>query len=553
MNAVSGGQLLVDTLRKLGVDQLFSVSGGPINPVYDACADGTLALRHVRHEQAAGFMAEACYRATGKAGVAVVTLGPGVTNTVTPCVSASLAGVPMLVVGAQAARAVIDKGAGMSTDTWSTMNTVTKWAARVMDVDRIPEYVQEAWRRAHAPTPGPVYLEIGTDVFSATMDARTAQELLDRWVVPTPRSAVRPDERVLAEARGALDASSRTLVLVGDDAFHTADRAGVAKFVERAGAVFAPLRLARGLLPDSDPRSIGPGYIPCNPILSRALTEAETVVLLGHYWEFDLEFGAGVGPSTKVIQVDPDAARLGRNGKVDIAVNASVGGFLAALGPWLEGVPTVTEHSWVKDLAEAWLAHRSRTSAEAASAEGMHPVALVNAVAEAVPDETVFVTSHGNIDFWADEALTVDGAGSYLRSGQSGTLGAEIPYGVAAALARRRPTVVFVGDGGAGYAIAELDTAARYGARMLVIVADDEQWSAIALPQERQYGRATELALPRRNWVAVAEGLGARSGMAATPDEVKTAVAELLNGEGPALLHAPIKAVESPYMNHISK
>ena len=553
MNQVSGGQLLVQALHKLGVEQLFSVSGGPINPVYDACAEGPVSLRHVRHEQAAAFMAEACYRATGQAGVAVVTLGPGVTNTVTPCVSAALAGVPMLVVGGQAGRAVIDKGAGMSTDTWSVMKACTKWAARVMDAERIPEYVAEAWRRAHAPTPGPVYLEIATDVLYEQVPQETAHELIERWVRPTTRAAGRPDDASLAAAREVLERSSRTLVLLGDDGFHTSDREQLTTFVEGSGVAFASLRLARGLLADNHPQSIGPGYIPCNTVLQRALTEADSVVLLGHHWEFDLEFGSGIGASTRVIQVDPDHGRLGRNGRVDVAVNSSAGGFLAAIKPALSGIASNADATWVKELAGAWLEHRSQTSEAAGGGSGLHPVTLVEAVAEAAGPDTNYVTSHGNIDFWADETLVIDGPGSYLRSGQSGTLGAEIPYGVAAALATGRRTVVFVGDGAVGYAPAELDTAARYGANVLVVVGDDELWAAIALPQDREYGRTTELGLPRRDWVAVAEGLGARARRADDVDEVRAAVKELLAEDGPALLHVPIRAVESPYMTHISK
>jgi acetolactate synthase-1/2/3 large subunit len=553
MNQVSGGQLLVQTLHQLGVEQVFSVSGGPINPVYDACADGPVSLRHVRHEQAAAFMAEACYRATGQAGVAVVTLGPGVTNTVTPCVSAALAGVPMLVVGGQAGRAVIDKGAGMSTDTWSVMKACTKWAARVMDADRIPEYVAEAWRRAHSATPGPVYLEIATDVLYEEVSEEIAQQLVDRWVRCAPRAANRPDDASLAAAQEILERSARTLVLLGDDGFHTSDREQLTSFVEGSGVAFAPLRLARGLLADNHPQSIGPGYLPCNQVLQRALTEADTVVLLGHHWEFDLEFGAGIGPSTKVIQVDPDHGRLGRNGRVDVPVNSSVGGFLAAIEPALPGISSTADSAWVKELAGAWLDHRSQTSEAANQGAGLHPVTLVEAVAEAAGEGTNYVTSHGNIDFWADETLVIDGPGSYLRSGQSGTLGAEIPYGVAAALATGRRTVVFVGDGAVGYAPAELDTAARYGANVLVVVGDDELWAAIALPQDREYGRTTELGLPRRDWVAVAEGLGARARRADNVEEIHTAVKELLAEDGPALLHVPIRAVESPYMTHISK
>lgn len=551
-DVVTGGQLLVEALRQRDVDRIFSVSGGPINAVYDACVTGAPQLHHVRHEAAAGFMAEASYRLRRRPGVAVVTLGPGVTNTVTPCVSASLAGVPMLVVGGRAPSAVTDKGAGMSTDTLSVMRSVTKWAVEVRHAERIPEYVAEAWRRMNAPTAGPVYLEIGADVLDARIDEVEAERLLRRHL-PVPSVASDSASGGLGNVMNTLAESSRTLVLVGDDCYHTAERSVVSRFLARCGAVFAPLRMARGLLPDSDPRCIGPGYVPCNPVLARALHEADTVVLLGHHWEFDLEFGSGVGDGTTVVQVDPDPGRLGRNGRVDLPVAASASAFLGAVDASGELGPATADAVWADGLREEWTAHRRRTSELALAGEGLHPVTLVESVADAVPAGTTFVTSHGNIDFWADEILEIDGAGTYLRSGQSGTLGAEVPYGVASALTGRTPTVVFVGDGGIGYAVAELDTAARYDAPVLVVVADDEQWSAIALPQHRAFGTSVELGLPQRDWGRVAEGLGALARSARTPEEIRSAVGDLMSTGRPALLHVPMRAVESPYMKHISR
>lgn len=557
---VTGGQLLVEALGRLGVDRLFSVSGAPINPIYIAAAQSGMALHHVRHEGAAGFMAEGTYRATGRAAVAVVTLGPGVTNTVTPCITATLAGVPLLVVGGQVGEAVIDKGAGMAADTLPVMAAATKWAVRVTRVDRIPEYVAEAWRRMHAPTPGPVYLEVPSDVLLARVDGEQARRLLDTWATPQLSSAPEPDAGVLARASEVLRRSARTLVLVGDDSFHTADREAVQAFVDSSGAAFATLRLARGLLDDAHPRAIGPGYVPCNPVLQRALAEADAVVLLGHPWEFDLEFGAGIGSGTTVVQVLPDAAWVGRNGRVDVPVVASVGGFLAALARRDDDGAPVGERDqrWVDELAADWREHLSRTAKEAEGVQTpadptLHPVTVIRAVQAAAGPDVTFVTSHGNVDFWADETLSIDGRSHYLRAGQSGTLGAEVPYGVAAALAQDHPSVVFVGDGGIGYAVAEVDTAARYGARVLIVVADDEQWSAIALPQESQYGQTVELGLPGRDWVAMATALGGRGRRATTVAEIEDSVRDLLSGTGPMLLQVPIRAVESPYMTHISR
>ena len=551
-DAIEGGALLVSSLERLGVTQAFSVSGGPINSFYAACAAATsLRLRHVRHEAAAAFMAEGCYRATGTPGVAVVTLGPGVANTVNPCISASLAGVPILVVGGQAPTSSWDKGAGMSTDTLSLMRTVAKWAAQVHDVARIPEYIAEAWRRMHAPTPGPVYLEIPVDVLSSTVTLGEGRELVDRHF-PVQRALSAPDAEELARALEILDRAPRRLALLGDGCFRAGDPAALERFADEAGAAVATLRLGRGVVPETRPDWLGPGYTPANPVLRRALAEADAVLLLGHHWEFDLDFGAGLGEQAQVVQVDPDASRLGRNAVAHAALVSDVGPFVDRC---LERGLARHEDGdrWARDLAGEWRQARAAVAAEAAATTGpLHPVTLTEAVTSAAPADATVVTSHGNVDFWVDQHIVVERRGGYLRSGQSGTLGAEIPYGVAAALATGRPAVVFVGDGGVGYALLELDTAARYGADVLVVVADDRQWAAISIPQARAYGRAVELDLPARDWASAARSLGARAEQAASAEEVARATGSLLAAPGPALLHVPIRAVESPYMNYIS-
>src|SRR5262245_31935083 len=151
-----GGNLLVRALLDLGVKQIFSVSGGPLNSIYHACAVEGLALRHTRHEAGACFMAEAVSRVSGVPGVAAVTLGPGVANAVTPALVAKMASVPLLIIGAQAHTASFERGAGMSADHVPLMAPVTKWSARVLDTQRIPEYVEIAWRGMWGVTPGPV-------------------------------------------------------------------------------------------------------------------------------------------------------------------------------------------------------------------------------------------------------------------------------------------------------------------------------------------------------------------------------------------------------------
>jgi acetolactate synthase-1/2/3 large subunit len=144
-------------------------------------------------------------------------------------------------------------------------------------------------------------------------------------------------------------------------------------------------------------------------------------------------------------------------------------------------------------------------------------------------------------------------ANQYLRAGQSGALGAEIPYAVGARFAYPdRPAVVFVGDGGVGFHITELETAARYGRPIVVVVLDDQKWGAIALPQKAAYGGEFEMDLPARDWAKVAEGLGGFGVVARTPAEITKAMRAALAADKPAIVQIPVLSVLSPYMAHIS-
>jgi acetolactate synthase-1/2/3 large subunit len=180
-------------------------------------------------------------------------------------------------------------------------------------------------------------------------------------------------------------------------------------------------------------------------------------------------------------------------------------------------------------------------------------VRLVELVVEAVPDDTIFVTSHGNVDFWADAHLQLSGHARYLRAGQSGSLGAEVPYGVAARLAcRQSPVVVFVGDGGFGFHGLELETAVRYGAPIIVVVADDSSWAAIALPQRRVYGKDIELSLPRREWSHLAAAIGCHGEAPTDAADIGPAIRRSLDSTKPSIVHVPIASVESPYIRFMS-
>ncbi|MGL4287974.1 MAG: thiamine pyrophosphate-binding protein [Phreatobacter sp.] len=542
---IDGGAAIIAWLKAAGVANVFSVSGGPINSIYRACAHQDLPLIHARHEAAACFMAESFSRVTGKAGAAVVTLGPGVTNAVTPALVSMLAGTPMIIIGAQSGTKTAERGAGMSYDVLPVLKGVTKWAARCTDANRLAEYLDIAWRKMWAGRPGPVFLEVPTDILSSPVT--TPLRAMAAGAPPMPgRPGV---SAAAAEAIGeACRAAARPLLLLGDETFwDRSDR--IQAVVDKHGLPFSTLRLARGVVDENHPRFAGPGYTACNGALRRALAEADCIMLVGHHFEFDLEFGDSVGPGAKVIQVCSDPELLHRNRRADVAVAASPAAFFDLMA----GMPAMSaDQAWVSSVIGDWSKEWQAQRGEDAN-DGLHPVAAIDAVSAAAPADTIFVSSHGNIDFWADARLRISAPGRYLRAGQSGTLGAEVPYGAGANFADpSSPVIVFVGDGGVGFHVTELDTAERYGRAFIIVVLDDEKWGAISLPQQQSFGETYEMDLPRRDWAKVAQGLGCGGYFCRDTEAVKAAITDAIASRKPAIIQVPVRSVISPYMAYIS-
>ncbi|MBN9252856.1 MAG: thiamine pyrophosphate-binding protein, partial [Mesorhizobium sp.] len=360
---MDGGGAIVAWLKNAGVKNVFSVSGGPINAVYRACANQGLALIHARHEAAACFMAEAQSRVTGKAGAAVVTLGPGVTNAVTPSLVATLAGTPIIIVGAKAGTKSDERGAGMAYDVLPIMKNVTKWAARCTDPNRLQEYLDIAWRKMWAGRPGPVFLEVPSDILSTPLASEAVGTCPP--LPGTPGVSASDADAAIK----LLGNSKKPLLILGDELFwHRSER--LVETIEKHNLAFATMRLARGIVSELHPNWVGPAYIPCNATLKQALADADCVVVLGHHFEFDLEFGDSVGAGARIIQVCSDQELLHRNKRADIAVNASPAAFLELLA----GLPaSKADGKWTAGLVDAWNKERAAQLGQG-DAAGIHPI-----------------------------------------------------------------------------------------------------------------------------------------------------------------------------------
>ena len=417
-NRYEGGDLVVESLINLGVKQLFSVSGGPLNSIYHAAANNKLPIVHARHEAGAGFMAEAVSRITGIPGVAMVTLGPAVTNSVTTAFMAQMAGSPLLIIGGQGNTKDFDRGADMQAKHVRIMTPVTKFAARVLHTERIPEYIEMAWRHIWAGRPGPVFLEIPIDVLSAP-----AEPQAPATGVGTRSASLSPETAKKIET--ALAKAKRPILVIGDEArWEIAwglNPANLQQVIERHGLPFSSLRHARGLVDERHQLCLGPTCVFSHKSVQQTFKEADLILLLGHHMESGLDFGAAVSKDAVVIQCYPDVEYLGRNRRSDIATPAGVRPVVDLL---LDLAPLKIDRAWAKGAGAAWRADwAGQVSTDGADAP-LHPATVVDAVVDAMPAETVYVSGAGNVDFWTDGRIQVRAPNYYITGGQGGTLGA---------------------------------------------------------------------------------------------------------------------------------
>jgi acetolactate synthase-1/2/3 large subunit len=528
---IDAGRLTVAQLRREGVDTLFSLNGGHVALIYDACLDLGLRIVDVRHEDAAVHMAHAWGRLRGRAGVACVTAGPGVTNTVSAMATAWAAASPLLLIGGRAPVAQLDLGALQDVDQANILRPVTKVAFSVLEGARAPEYVNAAIRLAHAPPPGPVYVEIPTDVMRQTVSA----DRVEACTLPPARAEGRPapDPGLLARAFELLERAERPVIVAGSGVGWSGAHAELRALAERLQAPVLTTSLARGALPVAHPLNL-PGA------RSFLLGGADLILVVGTRFNYVLGYGRPprIPAHATVIQIDLAPAELNRNRVCDLAIQADAGAALATLAAGLSA--TAPARPWL-DAARARHAQaRAALQQDAASdARPIHPLRLCREVTDAAPPGTIFVLDGGDILSFGRLAVEPDAPGQFLDPGPYGCLGVGLPFANAAKLVRPEAAVVCVsGDGALGINLMEFDTAVRHRLPIVVVVSNNAAWGIEFNSQREDFGadRAIGTLLRDCRFDLVAQALGGHGERVTDPAEVGKAVRRALDAGVPALV-----------------
>jgi acetolactate synthase-1/2/3 large subunit len=516
-------------LKERGTDRIFGLQGGHIQPIWDHLARQGIRIIDVRDEGAAVHMAQAHAELTGTLGVAMVTAGPGVTNCVTAMANASLARMPVLLIGGCTARPQANMGPLQDIPHVDILKPLCRYSRTARVADQVIRELDEAIARAFGDLgePGPSYIEIPTDV----LRTRVAENLIPQdWITRKPLRRPSPQPDAIADGVAAIRAAKRMLVVSGRGAKGAGD--AIRRFLDATGALYLDTQESRGLLPAEHPSVVG-------AVRAAAMSDADLVITLGRKLDYQLGFGSpAVFPQARFLRIADTAGELVDNRRGAPEILASVDLALDALTKGLGDDPGDKDSGWAQALKAKHRARIAKGEAFQGPQRGsdgkVHPMAIFDALRKVAAPDYIAIADGGDLLSFARVGLA---ASTYLDAGAFGCLGVGVPYAVAAALAfPGRQVITITGDGAYGINAMEVDTAVRHGAKAVFIISNNAAWNIERFDQQFNYGgRVVGTTLRHSDYAAMARALGAHGERVENPEDLEAAILRAL-ANAPAVI-----------------
>ena len=519
---LTGAEILIRSLENEGVDVIFGVPGGAILKAYDTLHDSP--IRHIlaRHEQGGGHMASGYAHATGRVGVTFATSGPGATNLITPLADAYMDSIPVVAITAQVASTSIGLDAFQEAHTWGISMPVTKHNHLVTHTDEIAEAVREAFHIAATGRPGPVLVDITKDALAGEI-AWDGPKQLD---LPGYKPSVKGHPRQVSAAIDLILSSERPVLYTGGGVIRAGASEELRAFAEQQGLPVVTTLMARGVIPDSHPLTLGMSGMHGCYTATTAIQQADLLVAVGARFDDrvtgDPEFFA---PHAQVIHVDVDPAEIGKIRTPDVPI---VGDAKAVLKQLLErgahelGDEDHPERSeWMETIA-GW--QRDYPLAYEQDPGGaIQQQYVIDELAKHAPSATV-VAGVGQHQMWASQFWPFERPNTWINSGGLGTMGYAVPAAIGAKAGMPESMVIAIdGDGCFQMTFQELITAAIEGIPVKVAVMNNanlgmvRQWQRLFY-NERYSG--SEMSFDTPDIVGLAEAMGCAGFRAESPEEV---------------------------------
>jgi len=539
---ITGAEIVVRALIDAGVDTVFGYPGGAVLPIYDALFHEPR-LRHilVRHEQGAAHAAEGYARSTGKAGVVLVTSGPGATNAVTGIVDALMDSIPMVVLTGQVPTALIGSDAFQECDTVGITRSCTKHNLLVRRTEDLAPALHEAFHIATSGRPGPVLVDIPKDVqLGAALYAGADDGKARRRYAPR----VSPDLDAIARAVELFAGAERPIIYSGGGVINAGPAAAqsLQALAHATGAPVTSTLMGLGAFPASDPQWLGMLGMHGSFEANHAMHDCDVMLCVGARFD-DRVTGRldAFSPDSKKIHIDIDPSSIGKIVRTDIGIVADAG---RALDAMLDAWRSAARPAQARRLApwweriDAWRARRC--FAYAPCADRIKPQHAIERLEALTRSRDRYITTEvGQHQMWAAQLMRVEEPNRWMTSGGLGTMGYGLPAAIGVQLAHPDAMVIDVaGEASIQMCIQELSTAVQYRAPVKVFIVNNQwmgmvrQWQQL-LHGER-YSQSYSESLP--DFVKLAEAYGAAGFRVEHPDDLDDAIGAMIDTPGPVVL-----------------
>ena len=525
MARVEGSALVAQAMQREGIEVLFGLAGGPIQDIMGWAPHCGVRPIGVRHEQAATFAAAAYGYVKNQVGVAVLAAGPGVTNGVTGAHVAYDNCLPLLILGGSGPQKGRGTGTFQETENVPMFKGITKMAVQVDSTARLPEYMAMGFRKARTGRPGPVYLDLPSDVLQGTVEEAEVRWVSNYYTVAPPLG--HPDQ--VKRAAELLVRAERPMLIIGKGVRWSEPTMELRQLVETLSLPFLTSPMGRGFIPDDHPLNFGAAR-------STMMGHADVIVIVGSRLNWVFGFGRQFPADAKLIHIDIEPEEIGANRGVEVGI---IGDAKVVLQQLLAELAGKTAAVAQRAATSPWLA-ALREQVEQ-NAKGLAPLLdsdatpirthrLLREVRDIFPRETIY-TVDGQLTLASGRQVL----GSYtpasrLNSGSNGCMGVGVPFAIGAKLARPEVPVVSInGDCAFGFNAMELETAVRCKLPIVFIVNNNSGIvganleARMGLPEG--YGEHVATYTPDIRYDKILEAFGGHTEHVVHPDDIRPALA----------------------------
>jgi acetolactate synthase-1/2/3 large subunit len=532
---MKASDLFVRCLEEEGVEYLFGIPGEENLDLLESLRNSSIKLILTRHEQGAAFMAATYGRLTGKAGVALSTLGPGATNLITGVAYAQLGGMPLVVITGQKPIKSSKQGRFQIIDVVQTMRPLTKMAEQIHSAGKIPSLVRQAFKLAENERPGAVHLELPEDIAREETDAHPLRK------IPLRRPA--PDRGTVQQAAEMIMAATRPLLMIAGGGNRKRISDNLEAFIDKTGIPFFVTQMGKGVLDERHDKYLGTAAITEGDYLHCAIDRADLIVSIGH----------DVTEKPPAIMGHDDTAKVIHLNFYPAEVDDVYFPTLEVIGDISDGIEMLTaeivpQASWEFDFFQRMREETHQMVAEKSDSDAFPiiPQRLVSDLRRSIPDDGVITLDNGIYKIWIARNYPAFQPNTVLLDNTLASMGAGLPAAIAAKIARpERKVAAVCGDGGFMMNSQELETAVRLGLDLVVVILNDSGYGMIKWKQDdfgfEDYG----LDFNNPDFVQYAESYGAFGHRVSSAGEFSSMLETCLNAKGVHLLEVPVDYSEN--------